>query len=334
MALVVEAKERIAWREKEIDDSLGDEVLIAPMVVGLCGTDLEIISGLIDPAYVRYPVVLGHEWAGVVKSNGPLLGKLVVVEGIIPCWHCAMCRAGRTNLCDVYQEIGFTRDGAAAQLISVPSQLIHALAPGITPLQGCLVEPLAVAYQAILKSTPAPNLKVLIVGDGTIALLVAHLLGLFSPSAVDMLGQRPTQVDLAATAGVRNFYTSPDQVGAVYDLVFEAAGSPESVETAVQKAKRGATVTLLGLTGNASRVSLVVDDLVNNDLQIVGSFSYTAKSFGEIVRLINSSQIAPEFLITHKFPIKEWAEALATLSQSVGARGKVVLELDQVPKAP
>ncbi len=328
MALVVEAKEQVAWRKREIDDSVGDEILIAPAVVGLCGTDLEIISGLIDPAYVRYPVVLGHEWAGVVKSPGPLFGKLVVVEGIIPCWHCAMCRAGRTNLCDVYQEIGFTRDGAAAQLTSVPSQLVHALAPGVTPLQGCLVEPLAVAYQAILKSTPAPNLKVLIVGDGTIALLIAHLLRLFSPRAIDMLGRRPTQVDLATSAGVRNFYTSPDEVCAVYDLVIEAAGSPKSVETAVQKAKRGATVTLLGLTGNSNRVSLVVDDLVNNDLHIIGSFSYTAKSFGEIVDLINTSQISPEFLITHKFPISDWAEALATLSQSVGARGKVVLELD------
>lgn len=333
MALVVEAQDQIAWRSRELDDSLVDEVLIAPTVVGLCGTDLEIISGLIDPGYIRYPVVLGHEWAGVVKSDGPLLGKLVVVEGIIPCWHCAMCRAGRTNLCEVYQEIGFTRDGAAAQLISVPSQLVHVLAPGVTALRGCLVEPSAVVYQALLKSSPAPNLKVLIVGDGTIALLAAHLLSLFSPNSIDMVGRRAAQANLAESAGVTNFHTSPDEVSAVYDLVIEAAGSPESVETAVRKAKRGATVTLLGLTGNSSRASLVVDDIVNNDLEILGSFSYTSKSFSKIVELINSSQIAPEFLITHRFPITDWAGALATLSQSAGARGKVILELNQIPGA-
>ena len=95
------------------------EVLIQPAAVGLCGTDLDILAGRIDPAYVRYPLVLGHEWSGTVLSSesGVLTpGTRVVAEGIVPCGHCTACRAGQTNLCATYDEVGFTRDGAAARI--------------------------------------------------------------------------------------------------------------------------------------------------------------------------------------------------------------------------
>jgi threonine dehydrogenase-like Zn-dependent dehydrogenase len=76
------------------------ELVVEPDLVGLCGTDLEIIDGQIDPAYLRYPVALGHEWTGIVAGTSPLAGRRVVVEGIIGCGHCAGCGAGLTNLCD------------------------------------------------------------------------------------------------------------------------------------------------------------------------------------------------------------------------------------------
>ena len=75
------------------------EVLVQPAAVGLCGTDLDILAGRIHPAYVRYPLVLGHEWSGtVLESGGPLPpGTRVVAEGIVPCGHCAACRACETQ---------------------------------------------------------------------------------------------------------------------------------------------------------------------------------------------------------------------------------------------
>jgi len=82
------------------------ELLVEPDLVGLCGTDLEIIDGLIDPAYIRYPLALGHEWTGLVVGDSPLAGHRVAVEGIIGCGHCARCSAGQTNLCETYDEIG------------------------------------------------------------------------------------------------------------------------------------------------------------------------------------------------------------------------------------
>src|SRR5690349_23615999 len=75
------------------------EVLVRPAYCGLCGTDLELLAGEIDPAFVRYPLVLGHEWSGVVEAVGDRVagleaGMRVVAEGIVPCGNCASCRAG------------------------------------------------------------------------------------------------------------------------------------------------------------------------------------------------------------------------------------------------
>lgn len=327
-ALVVEKPEEISWRLKHIDTGPSHETVIAPLAVGLCGTDLEIISGAIDPAYIRYPVTLGHEWCGRVLDDGPLHNALVVVEGVIPCWQCRSCRAGKTNLCESYQEIGFTRDGAASGAISVPTSLIHPLSHGVSALQGALVEPCAVVYRAMSRANLTPNLRVLVVGDGTIALLAAHLLSLFSPARVDMLGKRPPQAELATQAGVGDFFTDPSDVPSNYELVIEAAGSPESVATAVEKTARGATVLLLGLAGNDKSVALMVDDLVNKDLSLLGSFSYTSRAFSDVVNLLNSSLIRPEFVVTHRFAITQWHEALDRLRGSDGVRGKVILELE------
>ena len=107
------------------------ELLIAPVVVGMCGTDLDIIDGTIDPAFVRYPIVLGHEWAGQVVTGNEAIpaGARVVVEGLLPCGHCSECLAGATNRCQNYDEFGFTRDGAAADLLVAPAPLVHRSSP-------------------------------------------------------------------------------------------------------------------------------------------------------------------------------------------------------------
>ena len=103
------------------------EVVARPAYVGVCGTDLELLDGVVDPAYVRYPLVPGHEWSGVIEAVGPGVttltpGQPVIAEGIIPDRTCAQCVRGNTNLCLTYDEIGFTRAGAAADQLRLPAQ--------------------------------------------------------------------------------------------------------------------------------------------------------------------------------------------------------------------
>src|SRR5437764_858828 len=128
-ALVVRGPGEAVLEERGAPSPGPGEVLIRPEVVGLCGTDLDIVAGRIDPAYIRYPLVLGHEWSGTVAGpaggDGLTPGTRVVGEGIVPCGHCPRCRAGQTNLCLTYDELGFTRDGAAAGFVTVQRSLVH-----------------------------------------------------------------------------------------------------------------------------------------------------------------------------------------------------------------
>ena len=126
------------------------------------------------------------------------------------------------------------------------------------------------------------------VGDGTVALLAVRLLRLWSPAEIVVLGRREGQAALAAP-------------------------------------RRGGTVVLIGLPPHGATAAVPVDDVVNNDLIIRGSFSYTSAAWREVVTLLNAGLLDLAFLVTHRFPLTEWRAALDTLRGEASPRGKVML---------
>src|SRR2546422_5234352 len=221
-ALVIEEPGTIGVRERPALEPAPGEVVIRPAYCGVCGTDLELLRGEVDPAFVRYPLTLGHEWSGTVESVGAGVesvgpGDRCVAECIVPCGRCALCKAGATNVCEVYDELGFTREGGASDQVLVPARLAHRLEPGTSLLDAALVEPSSVVLRALEKAEPKAGDRVLVVGDGTIGLLAANLVGLWSPSAVTMVGRRPEQARLAESVGVTSFETNGSPAG-VFDL--------------------------------------------------------------------------------------------------------------------
>jgi 2-desacetyl-2-hydroxyethyl bacteriochlorophyllide A dehydrogenase len=332
-ALVVERPGSLALAERDRLEPSSGEAVVRPAFCGLCGTDLELLRGDVDPAFVRYPLTLGHEWSGTVESVGsgvPGLepGAGCVVEGIVPCGRCAPCRAGATNVCETYDEIGFTREGAAGDQVLVPTRLVHVLAPETSLLDAALVEPCSVVLTGLEKARPRPGQRVLVVGDGTIGLLAALLVALWSPADVAMVGRRAEQEPLARQVGVTSFATAdPDPLDAAYDLVVEAAGAPGAAAVAVRSARRGGTVLLLGLPPAGTTLQLPADLLVNNDLTLAASFGYTSAVWSRVVALLDAGAIRPGEIVTHRFRLDDFASAFAELAEPSGPRGKVVLEL-------
>jgi 2-desacetyl-2-hydroxyethyl bacteriochlorophyllide A dehydrogenase len=307
------------------------EVVVRSAHCGLCGTDLELLRGDVDPAFVSYPLTLGHEWSGVVEAvgdgvDGITIGAPCVVEGIVPCGACASCLRGATNTCDVYDELGFTHEGGASDQVLVPARLVHPLAASVQLLDAALVEPCSVVLCALEKARPAEGARVVIVGDGTIALLAAHLVGLWSPHEVVVVGRRPEQETLAHSAGATRF-TTDDADAVDADLTVEAAGAAAAVGTAIRAARRGGTVSLIGLPPTGTTVELPADLLVNNDLTLAASFGYTSTVWTRVVELLNAGRITPGRIVTHRFPLEGFREAFAELSEPTGARGKIVLDL-------
>jgi L-iditol 2-dehydrogenase len=210
---------------------------------------------------------------------------------------------------------------------------VHAVAPAVSAEDAALVEPASVVYRALAGSAVAPGCRALVVGDGTVALLAVRLLGLWSPGEIVLLGRREGQAGLAATAGAARFETSPEAAGTGYDLVIEAAGTTEAVLSALAAARRGGSVVLIGLPPHGDTAAVPVDDVVNNDLTIRGSFSYTSSSWRDVVGLLNSGRLRLDFLVTHRFGLAGWRDALDALRGSESPRGKVMLTIGS-PEAP
>jgi 2-desacetyl-2-hydroxyethyl bacteriochlorophyllide A dehydrogenase len=330
-ALVIDAPGAMAVVVRPSLDPGPDEVVVKPAFCGVCGTDLELLRGDVDPAFVRYPLTIGHEWSGTVEAvgvgvTGFAAGDRVVAEGIVPCGVCASCLRGATNTCEVYDELGFTREGGASDEVVVPARLVHRLGEGVPLLDAALVEPTAVVLCALEKARPAEGARVVIVGDGTIALLAAHLIGLWSPREVVLVGRRPEQKELAQQAGATVFSTD-DADARDADLAIEAAGATEAVLTAVRAVRRGGTVALIGLPPTGRTLELPADLLVNNDLTLAASFGYTTAAWTRVVGLLNAGRITPGRIVTHSFPLERHEEAFAELAAPSGRRGKVMLEV-------
>jgi L-iditol 2-dehydrogenase len=339
-AIVITEPGAIGLQEAPLAMPGPGEVAIAPAYVGICGTDLELLAGDVDPAYVRYPLVPGHEWSGRVQAVGAGVtalkpGQPVIAEGVIPCRACARCIRGETNLCETYDELGFTRAGAAAEQVIVPAQVVHSLDSSVSLAEAALAEPAAVAWRALSRGDPRPGERIAVVGDGTVGLIAAHLAALYSPAELVVHGMRADQAGLATELGATAFEDwgseppdpAPPAAGGRFDLVVEAAGTASAVESAIGLARRGGRVVLLGLAGNDVTARLPIDLVVNNDLRLSASFAYTSAAWAEVTGLLGAGRIRLGPLNTHRFPLEEHAAAYRALREADGPRGKVLLEV-------
>ena len=205
---------------------------------------------------------------------------------------------------------------------------MHRLDPAVSLVDAALTEPTAVVLRGFEKATPAPGERVLVIGDGTIALLAAHLATLWSPAEIVVRGLRPAQEELALAAGATSFtVVDDDSLTGAFDLVVEAAGATGAMLRAIESARRGGRVLLLGLPPTGRVLELPADLLVNNDLTVSASFGYTSAAWARVVSLLNAGRIAPGRIVTHRFPLDRFADALDALAGGEGPRGKVLLEI-------
>ncbi len=261
-AVVVDRPGAAALRRVPRPEPGPGEVLVRVGAAGICGSDVEVLEGRRPARYVRYPIIPGHEWAGTVAAVGAGVenveaGAAVVAEGFRACGDCARCREGRTNLCVAdYAETGFTHAGAFAEFLCVPAHLVHRLPPGTDLAAAALLEPAACVAQGLLEADLRPGVTAAVVGSGTLGLLAVALLDRYSPARLALVGTRPTRLELGRAMGATEAWNvregqhpEPD-----FDFVFEASGTVDGAQTAVELARRGGTVVLEGISGQTGGI--------------------------------------------------------------------------------
>ncbi|ROQ52626.1 2-desacetyl-2-hydroxyethyl bacteriochlorophyllide A dehydrogenase [Rathayibacter sp. PhB152] len=316
-AVVLDGKGSIDVTELPDPVAGSGEVVIAPEVVGICGTDIHLASG--DYPTGTFPVVPGHEFAGTIVQVGPdvdgfSVGDRVCVDPNVACGHCDQCVAGATNLCRNLVPIGVTSNGAVAELVSVPVGVVFALPEGIDWTTGALIEPLACVLHALDRVDSVSGQRVLIYGAGSIGLLAAALVRARGASTIDVVEPSPVRRQAALEFGVDAVFAPGERATECdIDLVIEASGHPTAVSDALVRLAERGTLLQMGVVSPTASIDLFPYDLFDRELKIIGSQSL-ATSYPAAVEDITSLPELAERMVTHTFGLAEYAEALAAAS--------------------
>jgi threonine dehydrogenase-like Zn-dependent dehydrogenase len=259
-AFVVTAAHRGEVQEVPAPVAAAGQVVVDVHRVGVCGTDVEFFTGemaYLHQGHARYPMRLGHEWCGTVSALGAgvdpaWLGRRVTGDTMLGCGHCHRCRAGRHNVCADRYEIGIRGGfpGALAEQLAVPASALLALPAGVGDTAGALVEPGGNALRAVRAAGLAAGERALVLGTGTIGLLVAEFARARGVE-VHLLGETP---EFARTRGYAGVWRAADLPPLRWDAVVDASNAAALPALALDLVEPGRRVVYIGLAGTASLV--------------------------------------------------------------------------------
>ena len=328
------------------------DMLVQVRLCGVCGSDLHLLRG---DWGTPFPVILGHEFVGTVaqlgsearEHHGVDVGDRVTVEMIVPCHECYWCRKGYYNLCAHDKKEGWEYGcnitcarpphlwGGWAEYLYVPIQaLVHRIPDHLPWEAAVLVEPLAVATRAVNLTPMLAGDTVAVVGPGTIGLLTTVAAKAAGAGTVILIGTRDSRLELGRALGADVLVNTAradarQEVlgvtgGRGADVVFETAGTPAAQQQALELARAGATVTILGLTGNRP-VTLDLDRaLMSPELRVQASF-LSAWGYQGSIATLRSRRFPVEQLVTHVFPLEQAAQAVRFSAQRLEDCVKVAI---------
>jgi len=305
---------------KELRTLVEDEVLVQVKACGVCGTDVHIVEGT---SRATPPVVLGHEYAGVVAETAKgaereTVGQYVAVDPNISCGRCFYCRRGLVHLCTDLRALGVDIDGGIAEYCIVPAGQVYSLPPDMPPEVSAFIEPVSCAIHGIDLANIRLGDTVVLLGGGTIGLIMLQLArnaGAARTIIVEPLAhKRAVAEQLGAdivldpsTADVRSCVFDLTEVGA--DVVIECVGKPTTVALSLELARRGGLVELFGVCPIGAKVPVEPNAVYFKELTIVGSY-INPHTFERSITLLKSGKVRIDAFQMHRFPIEGVHEAL------------------------
>jgi L-iditol 2-dehydrogenase len=333
---------RIELVEQPMPDGPGPgEILVQMKAVGLCGSDLHWWhEGNIHSTKAVYPQILGHEPVGEVVAAGKGVtalkpGDRVSLEPSLTCGHCEWCIAGRHNLC-VHSRFmggplapGFLRD-----YVVVPAHNADLIPDSLTWHQATLMEPVAVWVHIYELAPVRLNQTVAVLGCGSIGLLgvaMAKQSGASRVFACDRVAHRVEMAqemgaDVALNLREGDFFDAVMQQtgGHGVDVVFDAAGSPETIHLGIQCAKSGGRYVLIGIPEPMNfEVDLHTAMAKELSIQTIKRSNHKGRAAGGLL----ASGLIPTSLITHVLPLEKTQEGFDLLHSYRDGVGKLIFDL-------
>jgi threonine dehydrogenase-like Zn-dependent dehydrogenase len=254
-------------------DPAPGEVLVQVRAAGICGSELH---GARRPGFRKPPLIMGHEFAGISAA-----GEAVVINPILSCGHCELCRRGLRHICAERQIIGVHRAGGFAERVAVPASALRPLPPGLSWDVAALIEPTANAVHAWNRAIGAVGARVAVIGCGAIGLLCAAMALSGGADRVDVSDLSPDRLAAARRLGAN---AAGADLGGEYDVVFDAVGSAATRAASVAHQRPGGVAVWLGLADEETGFD--ANALVRSEKQVLGSFAYSDGEFAQAMTLI------------------------------------------------
>ena len=277
------------------------EALVRVLSAGICKTDLEILRG-----YMQYTGVLGHEFVGIVEetANDHLRGKRVVGEINCVCHRCEYCQLELPHHCLNRSVLGIqNRPGAFAEYLTLPEENLHLVPASIPDDVAVFTEPTAAAFRITEQVTIEENDRVIILGDGKLAQLIAQVLWKRTRNLV-CVGKHPWKLELLREQRIATATVSdPLERGA--DVVVEATGSHQGFERALELVRPEGTVVLK--TTITHPIALDLSRPVVDEVTVIGS---RCGPFRPALDALVAGEVEVRPLVTETYELREGLRAL------------------------
>lgn len=329
---------KIEFRQIDKPEIGANEVLMETKRIGVCGSDIHVFHGL--HPYTSYPVVQGHEVSGVVAAVGENVGDFTQGDKItftpqVTCGECYPCRNGMYHICENLKVMGFQTDGAGQEYFPLPAWNALKLPDDFSLDHAALIEPISVAVHALQRGGEVQGKKVLVLGAGTIGNLTAQTAKSLGAEAVMITDISGYKLDKAKDCGIDFVInTAEDDLAQAIathygptkaDMILECVGVQPTVDQAIENARKGTTIVIVGVFGEKPTVDLgLVQD---RELSLVGTLMYQKADFEKAVELIAAGKMCLDDLVTHRFPFGQYLEAYHTIEESNGEYMKVMIDL-------
>ncbi|HVW48293.1 MAG TPA: alcohol dehydrogenase catalytic domain-containing protein [Solirubrobacterales bacterium] len=337
-AMVLEADRSVLRRRLPIPRPGPDEVLVAVMATGICGSDLAVYRG--THPYKVAPGVLGHELSGTVVEVGPGVTRLrpgdrVCAASFSPCERCRMCISGEIQLCEAKATLNHEGwDGSFAEFVVLRENMAFVLPASVDWAAGALVEPLSVGLHAVRIAARRGARNLVILGTGNIGLccLVAAVrLGIRTvcvdvreqPGAVARGLGADAFVNAAPGDGVARARRALPGGGA--DAVVVACDYPEVFDDAAALARRGGAVVAVSYFHRAA--GLPLNALVGGELALLGSALCGGQDIEDVIDWLAAGLVDPLPMVSHRLALEELDAGMRMMDSGRSRAGKILIEV-------
>ena len=340
-ATVLENKEVITYREVPIPKPGPGHVLFQVKAASICGSDL----GRYARGHRTYPIILGHECAGVVAEveegvSKELLGRHAAIIPLVPCFQCQQCRLGHYSACHSYSFIGSRQAGGFAEYVEVPERNLL-LVPGEMKFESAaLIEPSTVARHIIDLGNFTQGQTAIVLGAGSVGLMAVQWLRILGARLIISTDVVEDNLQAAKSLGA-HVTLNPKQVNVVeevakltgdgVDLALEVAGVPQTLlQTVKLTCPRGSVVCGGNQPPDASLPLSFIEEMMRKELRINGCFmSYSAPFPGhewtESVDMILNGQLDMDKMISHRYPLSQTGQVFKDIISHKLAHRKIIL---------